>query len=77
MARYTGKTYKESYEELNTLEEIEKEVNSDIATAYIINPDRVAVIIKSADEVLKEKFGTSYKGMSEELKEQLDRTKKW
>ena len=49
-------TYKESYMKCKTLEELIKEVKSDIATAYIINPDRFKVIKKAFEEVANLKF---------------------
>ena len=55
-------TYKESYEKCETLEELKREVESDIATAYIINPDRLEVIKKTAEEVANRKFKDSVLG---------------
>lgn len=49
-------TYKESYMKCNTLEELEKEVKSDVAIAIMINPDRLEVIKRSAEEVANLKF---------------------
>lgn len=49
-------TYKESYMKCKTLEELIKEVKSDIATAYIINPDRFKVIKEAFEEVANLKF---------------------
>lgn len=49
-------TYKESYMKCNTLEELEKEVRSDIAIALMVNPDRLDVIKKRAEEVANLKF---------------------
>ncbi len=49
-------TYKESYMKCNTLEELEKEVRSDIVIALMVNPDRLDVIKKSAEEVVNLKF---------------------
>ena len=48
-------TYKESYMKCNTLEELKKEVESDIAIAIIVNPDRIKVINDTVNEVCKEK----------------------
>ena len=55
-------TYKESYEKCETLEELKRELESDIATAYIINPDRLEVIKKAAEEVANRKFKDSVLG---------------
>ena len=49
-------TYKESYMKCETLEDLIKEVKSDIATAYIINPDKIQVIKKASQEVANLKF---------------------
>ena len=49
-------TYKESYMKCNSLKELEKEVSSDIAIALIVNPYRLDVIKKSAEEVANLKF---------------------
>ena len=49
-------TYKESYMKCNTLDELEKEVRSDIVIALMVNPDRLDVIKKSAEEVANLKF---------------------
>ena len=51
-------TYKESYMKCNTLKELEDEVKHDIfvAETMIGNPDRVKVIVKSAEEVANLKF---------------------
>lgn len=49
-------TYKESYMKCETLEDLIKEVKSDIATAYIINPDKIQVIKKASEEVANLKF---------------------
>ncbi len=50
-------TYKEHYLTLSSPREIMKTANADIALACVINPDRMAVIRKSAVEAIKEKFG--------------------
>ena len=55
-------TYKESYEKCETLEELKRELESDIVTAYIINPDRLEVIKKKAEEVANRKFKDSVLG---------------
>ena len=55
-------TYKESYEKCKTLEELRTEVASDIATSYMINPDRLEVIKKTAEEVANRKFKKSVLG---------------
>jgi len=51
-------TYKESYMKCENLKELEEEVKHDIfvARAVIVNPDRVKVIIQSAEEVANLKF---------------------
>lgn len=49
-------TYKESYMKCNTLEELRREVESDIKIAYIINPDRLPIIKEVAEEVANLKF---------------------
>lgn len=60
-------TYKESYMKCNTLDELEKEVRSDIVIALMVNPDRLDVIKKSAEEVANLKFNDDmYWKMKEE-----------
>lgn len=55
--RYTGTTYKESYMKCKTLEELEKEVNSDIAIAYVVGSlDRIDIIKRACEEVANLKF---------------------
>ena len=51
-------TYKESYMKCENLKELEEEVKHDIfvARAVIGNPDRVKVIVESAEEVVNLKF---------------------
>ena len=51
-------TYREAYMKCETLKELEEEVKHDIfvARAMIGNPDRVKVIIESAEEVANLKF---------------------
>lgn len=51
-------TYYESYLKCNTLEELEKEVNSDIIIAQKLNPDRLKIIKEAAEKVANEKFNT-------------------
>ena len=50
-------TYEESYRKCTTSEELQKEVNRDIATAIMIgSTDRLDNIKKIANKVAKEKF---------------------
>ena len=49
-------TYKESYMKCNTLKELEEKVRSDIVIALMVNPDRLDVIKKNAEEVANLKF---------------------
>ena len=51
-------TYKESYMKCETLKQLEEEVKHDIFVARLVigNPDRVKVIIQSAEEVANLKF---------------------
>ena len=49
-------TYEESYMRCNSLQELEKEVRSDIVTALFVNPDRLDVIKRSAEKVANLKF---------------------
>ena len=51
-------TYKEHYLTLNSPKDIMEMANADMAMALVINPDRVEIIRKSAEEAIKEKFGT-------------------
>lgn len=47
-------TYKESYMKCDNLEELQKEIQADRATAMTIgNTDRIDVIKKTAEEVCK------------------------
>lgn len=46
-------TYKQAYENCKTVEELRVEVGKDIRTAMWMNPDRIDVIIRVADEVSK------------------------
>ena len=48
-------TYKEAYMNCSTFEQLEDMVKNDTATAMLINIDRVAVIEKVMNEVIKEK----------------------
>ena len=50
-------TYKESYLQLNSAEEIMKMANTDMAIAAVLNSDRIKIIRESAEEAIKEKFG--------------------
>lgn len=50
-------TYKEYYLSLKTAEDIMTMANADMALACVINPDRIEIIRKSAEEAIKEKFG--------------------
>jgi len=49
-------TYKESYMCNNTLEELLEEVEDDITIALLVNPDRVEIIKKAAQEVIDLRF---------------------
>ena len=48
-------TYKEVYMNCSTFEELEEVVKKDTITALLLNTDRVAVIEKVMNEVIKEK----------------------
>ena len=48
-------TYKESYMQCNTYEELEEQVKSDITYAFLINKDRIPIIERALNEVVKEK----------------------
>ena len=48
-------TYKEAYLNCSTFEELEEMVKKDTKIAMVWNPDRIAVIEKSLNEVVKEK----------------------
>ena len=50
-------TYKEYYLSLATADDIMTMANADMALACVMNPDRIEVIRKSAEEAIKEKFG--------------------
>jgi len=50
-------TYREAYMECETLEDLRDMVSSDIATAFMINTDRIGVIKDVAEEVANLKFG--------------------
>ena len=49
-------TYEESYRQSKTVEELKSEVLNDIATAILINTDRIPIILESANKVANEKF---------------------
>ena len=49
-------TYKEYYQTLNSIEEIKCAAADDIIIAQQINPNRIDIILDSANQVLKEKF---------------------
>lgn len=49
-------TYKEYYETLHSVVEIKCAAADDIIIAQQINPDRIDIILDSANQVLKEKF---------------------
>lgn len=51
-------TYKESYLEAESPENIIKKANYDMVIASMFNPDRLKVIRQSAEDAIKEKFGT-------------------
>ena len=53
-------TYEESYRKCKTLEELRKEVVSDLTIAKMINDDRIPVIKKAAEKVANEKFKRTY-----------------
>lgn len=50
-------TYKEYYLTLNSPEDIKIMANADLALACVINPDRMEIIRRSAEEAIEEKFG--------------------
>lgn len=50
-------TYKEYYLSLKSAEDIMTMANADMALACVINPDRIEIIRKSAEEAINEKFG--------------------
>lgn len=50
-------TYKEYYLTLNSPEDIMEMANADMALACVINPDRMEIIRRSAEEAIEEKFG--------------------
>ena len=49
-------TYLEAYMKCDTVAQIKEKVKSDIATALIINTDRIKIIKESAEEALNTKF---------------------
>lgn len=48
-------TYKESYMQCDTLDELKKVVENDVIMAMLINSDRITVIEKIMNEVIEEK----------------------
>ena len=46
-------TYRESYMQLNSIDEILAEAKRDIIVAAVINPDRVKVIKRAAEDAIK------------------------
>lgn len=50
-------TYKEYYLTLKSPEDIMTMANADMALACVINPDRIEIIRRSAEEAIKEKIG--------------------
>lgn len=56
-------TYKEYYLSLKTAEDIMTMANADMALACVVNPDRIEIIRKSAEEAIKEKFGGQYESL--------------
>ena len=50
-------TYKEAYMKCNTLAELEKEIEKDVAIARMLNPDRLRFIKAAGEEVANLKFG--------------------
>ena len=49
-------TYKEYYLTLNSPKDIMEMANADLALACVVNPDRMNIIRRSAEEALREKF---------------------
>ena len=49
-------TYEESYMKCSSLKELEKEVNTDIVLANMINPARLKKIKEAAEKVANMKF---------------------
>lgn len=49
-------TYEESYMKCETLEELEKEIESDIKIAMFLNSDRIPFIKKMGEKVANLKF---------------------
>ena len=56
-------TYKEYYLSLQSVEDIMTMANADMALACVINPDRIEIIRKSAEEAINEKFGGQYESL--------------
>jgi hypothetical protein len=50
-------TYKEYYLTLHSPKDIMEMANADLALACVINPDRMEIIRRSAEEAIEEKFG--------------------
>ena len=48
-------TYKEAYMNCSTFEQLEEMVKNDTVMAMLINTDRIAIIEKVMNEVIKEK----------------------
>jgi hypothetical protein len=48
--------YKESYEQLDSLEAIIEKVKKDINIARFINPDRIEAIIRASEEVINKRY---------------------
>ena len=49
-------TYKEYYLTLKSPEDIKIMANADMTYAAIVSPERIKIIIRSAEEAIKEKF---------------------
>ena len=49
-------TYEEAYMQCESIEELEKMVNTDIEIARFLNADRIPIIKKSAEKVANLKF---------------------
>lgn len=50
-------TYKESYMNCKTLQELEEEIKKDISYAQLLNPDRLKYIKTAGEEVANLKWG--------------------
>lgn len=55
-------TYKESYLQFESLNDLKAEIAKDIVIATYINPDRLKMIEEAATEVINEKFGGDING---------------